>query len=112
MNDPIVERRRAPRVSVSPDRPLALGVSFSAQVLEINLAGVLLGATTEMAIGEQAELRATVEDRTLDVAIEIRAVSQETRPRGGRRYRLGATFVGMTVEQRMLLMEWLGMERN
>jgi hypothetical protein len=112
MNDRIVERRRAPRVTVPPGRQLAVGVSFSAQVLEINLAGALLGSTTEMAIGDRAELRVTLGDRTLDVAIEIRAVSQETRTRGGRRYRLGASFVGMTVEQRMLLMELLGMERN
>jgi len=91
---------------------LPLDVSFPAQVLEINVSGVLLESKTAMAIGERGELRARVGNRSLDVAVEIRHVSPETHSRGGLRYRLGAAFVAMTVEQRMLLLELLGVERN
>jgi hypothetical protein len=112
MNDPILERRRAPRVNLTPPCPVHLGVSFPAQVLEINRSGVLLGSKTELAIGDKGELRATVGERALHVAIEIRDVSLETRTRGGARYRMGAAFVGMNVEQRVLLLELLGSEQN
>ena len=112
MPEPVHERRRAPRVELAPDCRLPLGVSFPAQVLEINQSGVLLGSKTELAVGERGELHATVGDRLLNVAVEIRAVSQETRTRGGPRYRLGAAFIGMTAEQRVLLLELLGVERN
>jgi hypothetical protein len=106
------ERRRAARVNLSPEYRLPLAVSFPAQVLEINLSGVLLGSKTELAIGERGELRATVGNRSLDVAIEIRSVSQEMPSRAGLRYRIGAGFVAMTVEQRVVLLELLGAERN
>jgi hypothetical protein len=112
MNDRIVERRRVPRVNLSPPCRVPLGVSFPAQVLEINRSGVLLGSKTELAIGDRGELRATVGERALHIAIEIRDVSLETRTRGGSRYRLGAAFVGMSVEQRVLLLELLGSEQN
>ena len=106
------ERRRLQRVAVTPLQRVPLGVSFPAQILELSASGVLLGSKTELAIGERGELRAMVGERSLNVAIEIRAVSHETRTRGGPRYRLGAAFVGLTVEQRVLLLELLGVERN
>jgi len=107
-----LERRRAARIALSRERPLPIGVSFPAQVLEISSSGVLLGSKTALAIGERGQLRAAVGARSLDVAIEIRAVSRETQSSGGHRYRLGAAFVAINVEQRVLLMELLGVERN
>ncbi len=112
MSEPILERRRIPRVKLAPGCRLHLSVSFPAQVLEINPSGVLLGSKTELAVGDRGELRVELGNRSLDVAIEIRGVSQEARARGGLRYQLGAAFVGTTAEQRMLLLELLGVERN
>ena len=112
MNEPTLERRRAPRVNISAECRIPLGVAFPAQVLEISPSGVLLGSKTELSIGDRGELRATVGARSIHIAIEIRNVSLETRTRGGSRYQLGAAFVGMTVEQRVLLLELLGAESN
>jgi c-di-GMP-binding flagellar brake protein YcgR len=106
------ERRRFARVEVPLAPALRLGVSFSAQVLEISLSGVLLASKSELSIGERGSLHAKVRDRLLDVAIAVRDVSEETRMRHGARYRIGAAFVDMTAEQRVLLEEMLGVERN
>ena len=112
MKPSTLERRRSVRVNVSQPAALALAVSFPAQVLEISVSGVLLGSTRELPIGERGALRATVGAQVLDVAIEIRDVSQEKRLRGGSRYRMGAAFVDMTAEQRERLVVLLGVERN
>jgi hypothetical protein len=112
MKPSTLERRRSARVNVSPPAALDVAVSFPAQVLEISASGVLLGCTRELAIGERGVLRATVGAQLLDVAIEIRGVSQEQRLRGGSRYRMGAAFVDLTAEQRVRLVELLGVERN
>jgi hypothetical protein len=112
MDAPMPERRRFARVNVPPAPALRLGVSFSAQVLEISRSGVLLASRSELSIGERGSLHANVRDRVLDVAIAVRDVSEEARVRHGARYRIGATFVDMGAEQRVLLDEMLGVERN
>ena len=112
MNDPISERRRSPRVALSVECLVPLSMPCPAQVLDLSPSGALMASTTELSIGDRGELRATVGERALRIAIEIRAVSIETRSRGGSRYRLGAVFVGMTMEQRVLLLELLGAEPN
>src|SRR5580765_3764239 len=106
------ERRRIPRRPVETERIVSFGAPCQAQVLEINLAGVLLGSKTELEAGERGEFHATVGARPLRVGIEIRAVSRETRGRSGPRWQLGAAFVGMPAEQRALLLELLGVERS
>ncbi len=112
MKTPTPERRRSQRIPIPGDGRVRLGVSFPAQVLEISPSGVLLASKTEAAIGERGELRARVGNRALHVVIEIRAVSQETQARGEARFRIGAAFVAMTAEQRVLLLEVLGVERE
>ncbi len=112
MNPPMLERRRSVRTTVSAGIALPLNVSFTAQVIEISSSGVLLWSRRPLRIGERGALSTTVGNRSLDVAVEIRSVSQETRPRDGSQYRIGASFVDMTMEQRMLLLELLGVERN
>jgi hypothetical protein len=108
----MVERRRSVRVNVSPARPVPVAISMPAQVIEINVSGVLLKSKTEVPRGERGALRATLGDRALDVAVEIRDVAEETRSRGGPHYRLGAAFVDVAAEQRLLLLELLGVERH
>jgi hypothetical protein len=112
MNEPIFERRRSPRVALSAECRVPLGIPCAAQVLDLSPSGALLASKTELSIGDRGELRATVGERMLRIAIEIRSVSLEARSRGGSRYRLGAVFVGMTMEQRVLLLELLGAEPN
>jgi hypothetical protein len=112
MNDSTFERRRAPRLDIPGGDTLQFAVSLPAQVLEINLSGVLLASKTEMAVGERGELRMLMGNRSLNVAIEARAVSEETHINGGPRYRIGAAFMDVTTEQRQRLQELLGMGRH
>jgi hypothetical protein len=108
MKPSIVERRRSVRHNVSPPVAMALAVSFPAQVVEISVSGVILGSKCEPAVGERGAFRATFGGQSLDVAIEIRGVSQENPSRGGPPYRIGGAFVEMTAEQHALLLELLG----
>jgi hypothetical protein len=108
MPDPIFERRRAARVTLAPECRVPLGVPCSAQVLDLSPSGALLASKTELTVGDRGEILATVGDRALRLAIEIRSVSLETRARGGPRYRMGSVFVDVTIEQRVLLSQLLG----
>jgi hypothetical protein len=104
------ERRRATRVEPTDKRRLALSVSLPIKVLDVSRSGVLLGSKTELAIGDRAELRASVGSRSLTVTIEIRHLSTDPKARGGLQYRAGAVFVMLTAEQRLLLEQLLGAE--
>ncbi len=104
------ERRRATRVEPASEHQLSLTVSLPVKVLDVSRSGVLLGSKTELAIGERAELRASVGPRSLTVIIEIRHLSTDPKARGGLQYRAGAVFVMLTAEQRLLLEQLLGAE--
>ena len=110
MSERLVERRRTVRVGPAPDHRLQVNASLPVQLLEINLSGVLLASKTELAVGDRGALRIELGSRSLDVTIEIRAVSPETRAGGKPHYQMGAAFIGTTAEQRMLLGELLGLE--
>jgi PilZ domain len=110
MADARPERRRAKRVQPATECRLALSVSLPVKVLDASRSGVLLGSKTELAIGERAELRASVGPRSLTVTIEIRHLSTDLKARGGLQYRAGAVFVMLTAEQRLLLEQLLGAE--
>ncbi len=106
-----VERRRAPRVQPGHEYIMSLEVSIPVQVLDISLSGVLLASKTELTVGDRAELRATVGERSVAAIIEIRRVSAETSvTRGGTKYRAGAVFAPMSAEQRVVLEQLLGAE--
>src|SRR5436309_16081445 len=96
------ERRRATRVEPADKRRLALSVSLPIKVLDVSRSGVLLGSKTELAIGDRAELRASVGSRSLTVTIEIRHLSTDPKARGGLEERGGAVGVLRTAEQRLL----------
>jgi hypothetical protein len=110
MNQALNERRRAPRVQPMPDSRLSISVPLPVRVLDISRSGVLLGSTTELAVGEQAELRATVGSHLLSVVIEVRHVSTDAKARNGLRFRAGAVFVMLRAEERLLLEQMLGAE--
>jgi len=106
------ERRRAVRATLLPPPACAVGLTLPARVLEVSVSGVLIGSRQALPVGERVSLRTAVGERALDVVIEIRGVSQEMQPRGGLLYRMSAAFVDPTAEQRLLLQELLGVERN
>jgi hypothetical protein len=106
-----VERRRTPRIEPNGEHTLSLGVSVPAEVVDISLTGVQLASKTALAVGDRAELRATVGARTVSVTIEIRRVAVGAKPtRGGSQNRAGAVFAPVTAEQRIMLEQLLGTE--
>jgi len=107
---PGLERRRGPRLELEAPQELSLEVSIAVQVLDISLSGVLLVSKTEMAVGDRAELRAALGERSVKLTIEIRRVITETTTRTGHRYRAGAVFTPMSAEQRLVLEQLLGTE--
>jgi hypothetical protein len=110
MADAKADRRRAKRIEPADERRLALSVSLPVKVLDVSRSGVLLGSKTELAVGDRAELRASVGPRSLTLTIEIRHLSTDSKARGGLYYRAGAVFVKLTAEQRLLLEQLLGAE--
>ena len=108
---PGLERRRGPRFELAAPQELSLEVSIAVQVLDISLCGVLLSSKTELAVGDRAELKASLGERSVKLGIEIRRVIMETTPtRNGHRYRAGAVFAPMSAEQRLVLEQLLGTE--
>ena len=106
-----VERRRTPRVEPNGEHTLSLGVSLTAEVVDISLTGVQLASKAILAVGDRAELRTTIGARTVSVAIEIRRVAVGGKPtRGGAQHRAGAIFAPINAEQRIMLEQLLGTE--
>lgn len=106
-----IERRRTERVTSGHEPQLLLDVSIPVQVLDISVSGIKLASAKELVVGDRAELRATIGQRSVSVVIEIRRVMVEPAPaRHGLRYRAGAVFAPMSVEQRVTLEQMLGTE--
>ena len=106
-----IERRRTERVTAVDEQRLLFDVSIPVQVLDISVSGLQLASAKELVVGDRAELRATIGQRSVSVVIEIRRVTVESAPtRQGLRYRAGAVFGPMSVEQRVALEQMLGTE--
>jgi hypothetical protein len=105
------ERRRLLRATVGEPHELTFEASIPVQVLDISLSGVLLASRSPLAIGDCAELKATLGRRTIHLVVEVRRISVDHNPpRGGARYRAGAVFAPMSAEQRVELEQLLGAE--
>jgi hypothetical protein len=113
MNHFSVERRRTLRAAPPDGRELTLDISLPVEMLDISLSGVQLASRAPLKVGERAELRASIGSRAISLMIEVRRVAPAQQPsRGGARYRVGATFDPMSVEQRLALEQVVGMERS
>jgi hypothetical protein len=110
MSEVVNERRRAPRVVPAPDSRLSISVPLPVRVMDISRSGVLLESKTELAVGDHAELRATIGSQSLSVVVEIRHVSTDAKARNGLRFRAGAVFVTLRAEERLMLEQMLGAE--
>jgi hypothetical protein len=94
------ERRRVPRHEVTEE--LAnLPASMSVRVLDISTAGVLLESSQLLTPGARGSLRFTLGGAPFLADIQIRRVTPGSDAGAG--YRIGATFVGMTLEHRQLI---------
>ena len=94
------ERRRAPRHDVDhqfTEMPVRAGV----RVLDISTAGVLLQSTQMVSPGARASLRFTLAGAPFSAQIQVRRATPA--PQGGAGYRIGASFVEMTLEHRQMI---------
>ena len=94
------ERRKAPRQEVSEEFA-NLPANMSVRVLDISTAGVLLQSPRLLSPGARGSLRFTLAGAPFLADIQVRRVSSLNDSGSG--YRIGATFVGMTLEHRQLI---------
>src|SRR5262245_4378371 len=94
------ERRRSPRHQVGGEFA-NLPANMSVRVIDISSAGVLLQSARMLNPGSRGSLRFTLAGAPFAADIQIQRVS--TASEAGSGYRIGATFVGMTLEHRRLI---------
>jgi hypothetical protein len=73
----------------------------SVRVLEVSVAGVLLHASTPLAVGAKAQLQLSVAGSPLTAEIHVKRVSPVGAGEAG--YHIGAEFLAITPEQRQLV---------
>lgn len=95
--DPVVERRRAPRRAVADGSMAGITVANSVRVVDISLGGVLLASTRSATVGARGRLSLTIGGNPLAAEVEIRRVV-ETPDLSG--FSIGARFVDITQAQR------------
>ena len=106
-----VERRRVPRVSPNQSYEVLLATTVPVQVIDISPTGLQLTSKFPLAVGDHGELRTSIGTQSVRVNVEIRRVAMENGAlRGGARYRAGAVFGTMTVDQQILLKQGFGPE--
>ena len=108
----VMERRRTTRVTPTSGVNASVAVSLPVRVLDVSRSGVLLESKGELRVGDRAELKAAIGDRSLSLVIEVRHVSLESTPRAGMRYKAGAVFIEPSSEQRRMIDRLLGVEQR
>jgi hypothetical protein len=94
------ERRRVPRHQVGEEFA-NLPANMSVRVLDISTAGVLLQSPRLLNPGSRGSLRFTLAGAPFLADIQVRRVTSGSDVGSG--YRIGATFVGMSLEHRQLI---------
>jgi hypothetical protein len=102
------ERRRTARVIVSSRCELGLGLTRSVRLVDISMAGALMRASEESAVGERGELRTMLGDAPFVVHVEIRRVSVDSPERGwAGGFKVGVAFVSLDPQNRRCLERFL-----
>jgi len=101
------ERRRVPRVAVSPDQGIecTFEVRTRIRLLDISLSGALLASEARLPVGTRAHLHAGVGSAPFAPEVQVQRVAD----RGSRESSagLGAVFVGMDEKSRRSLEAFL-----
>jgi hypothetical protein len=93
MTEATLERRRAPRVPVTPGSELGMPVPLTVRLMDISASGVLISSPQRMHVGQRARLQLTLGGEPLNVEVEIKRVIEGHEAIGRNRYRLGAAFI-------------------
>jgi len=99
-----------PRVALSAEQEIVLKMSIPVQILEVSRRGVQFMSRNDVAVGDRAELIATIGGESFSMAVEVRHVSVDPQPRGGVVHRAGAVFVAASAHERRLIDRLLGVE--
>lgn len=97
VEDPVVERRRAPRRAVVDGSMAGITAASSVRVVDISLSGVLLASTRPATVGARGRLSLTIGGNPLAAEVEIRRVVAAPDRAG---FNIGARFVDITQAQR------------
>jgi hypothetical protein len=93
------ERRRFPRRSVTGEVAV-MPSTTRVRVIDISVAGVLLQSARRVEPGVRGKLRFSLSGSPFVADVQVRRVAP---PPVGSGYRVGAMFVGMTLEHRQML---------
>jgi hypothetical protein len=93
MTEALLERRRAPRVAVTPGTELGMPVPLTVRLMDISASGVLISSPQLMRVGQRARLQLTLGGEPVNVEVEIKRIIESREVIGRNRYRLGAAFV-------------------
>ena len=94
------ERRQSPRHDTT-GQLATVPASVNVRVLDISVAGVLLHSSEAVAAGTTGNLRLHLDGSAFRADVQVHRVAEETATTGG--YRLGATFVGLNPDLRLLI---------
>ena len=107
-----LERRRWTRVECAEDCQVMLDESIPVRVVDVSRSGILVTTKTPLPVHARAALSVVVRGRSFNTMVEIRHASVDRKVRAGTRYRAGAAFAPLDVEQRVQLEQLLGTERR
>jgi hypothetical protein len=94
------ERRRFPRRGVE-GHMATVPWRLDVRVLDISVAGMLLHAADALEPGTKGQLRLSLEGSPFTADVEVLRVAPDAD--GGRGYRLGTTFVGLSEDLRQVI---------
>jgi hypothetical protein len=94
------ERRRFPRHDTT-GQLATVPASVDVRVLDISVAGVLLHTSEAVVAGTKGNLRLHLDGSAFRADVQVQRVAAE--PAGASGYRLGATFVGLSPDHRLLI---------
>jgi hypothetical protein len=106
----IVERRRAPRVAPSIRPEIRWPAWQTVELIDISTSGVFFTSPVPLAVGERAQLRLRLGDRSFSAEVEVRRDHGQRAKRTG--YPLAATFTVIDEASRFTLDDFLGDRRE
>jgi c-di-GMP-binding flagellar brake protein YcgR len=95
----MIERRRFPRQTIGPESAIVPS-TMKVALLDISPAGVLLHSSDHVETGSQGSLSLNLGGLPLKADVHVRRVLS-AEPSAG--YRLGASFVALSADQRRLI---------
>jgi c-di-GMP-binding flagellar brake protein YcgR len=96
MSHAMLERRRAPRVSMADDQQVGLPMALTVRLVDISAGGVLLSSSQRLGIGQRARLHTTLGAEPFNAEVEVRRVAEGSHEGNGRgRFRIGAVFTAL-----------------